>query len=385
VSESATAERKKVDEASINVLAISHRFKKTSVTLFSPTTTMIKPKSQKGAPKVPDTSAPLTQDNFEKELQALAQKAKEETFFNHAKDSAGTVFKVITILAVAAGFSAASQLNLSPVYGAIPASIWHEQVVNAACFLGWSGSFWLRRKLRWRLIDLVPVIAFYIPTVQHLLFPFSGTLGATYGPVVTEVLTLVPLLVLSAACAGLLWDEFDIQGVWQFVPGTASFVFFKVASSWSGNYMQRTASRTLLQTRLGYQVQLAALYALVAPSKLLLYAAPALLHTAVFNTHVQSPWATQALNSTLAGQGYKLLARQDSVTGYISVLESVKDHYRVLRCDHSLLGGEWLTHQKGDDIIVNEPIYAIFAMLEAVRLVEAPVSVPDVEAQALVM
>ena len=89
------------------------------------------------------------------------------------------------------------------------------------------------------------------------------------------------------------------------------------------------------------------------------------------------------MNSSLTNEGFKLLARHDSITGYISVLET--SQFRVLRCDHSLLGGEWLIREPGHNPIVAEPVYAIFTMLEAVRLIEVPVPVPDSEAQALVM
>ncbi len=77
--------------------------------------------------------------------------------------------------------------------------------------------------------------------------------------------------------------------------------------------------------------------------------------------------------------------RQESLTGYISVVESVDQGFRVMRCDHSLLGGEWVkfigTGQfKGNQVA--EPIYGVFAMLEAVRLVEVPKPVPDNKADA---
>jgi spermidine synthase len=42
-----------------------------------------------------------------------------------------------------------------------------------------------------------------------------------------------------------------------------------------------------------------------------------------------------------------------------------------MRCDHSLLGGDWTTPPpKGRKPRVKEPIFAIFTMLEAIRLVE---------------
>jgi len=141
---------------------------------------------------------------------------------------------------------------------------------------------------------------------------------------------------------------------------------------------------TFIQTRLGLQIVLTALYTLLAPSKLLLLAGPALLHTALLNTHVPYSYTTNLLSSTLHESGWNLLARQESVTGYISIIESQEKGFRVMRCDHSLLGGEWLKSEE-NHIPFPEPIYAIFVQLEAVRLVEVEVPVPDHEAKALVM
>lgn len=284
---------------------------------------------------------------------------------------------------LAAGFSAASQVNLSPVYGAIPASAWHAPLVFTACLAGWAGRAWLQRNSPQKLLSFLPVMAFSIPVAQYALFPFSEALGPACGPAVTEAVCLAPLLVCAAACMGLLWDERGAVEATKPVYAVVLFVFFRYMCSRAAEYMQDTAGQTVLHSRLGFEVVLAAASALLAPSRLLLFAVPALVHTALFNTHVQSYWATQALNSKLAGEGFRLLARQDSITGYISVLESEKEQYRALRCDHSLLGGEWL--MGGIDKIVSEPVYAVFAMLEAVRLIEVPVSIPDAEAQALVM
>ena len=53
-------------------------------------------------------------------------------------------------------------------------------------------------------------------------------------------------------------------------------------------------------------------------------------------------------------------------------MESKEAGFRALRCGHSLLGGEWLPrpgrHQKLEEL--QEPIFTIFILLEAVRLVE---------------
>src|SRR5277367_2798538 len=102
------------------------------------------PKAQRGVPAGTDEKS-LTAENFEKELKALATKAKEQTTFRSVMRSVAIVFQAAQILACAAIYSNISQLNLSPVYGSIPASLWHSQLVITACLLGWSGSLWLQR------------------------------------------------------------------------------------------------------------------------------------------------------------------------------------------------------------------------------------------------
>jgi hypothetical protein len=81
---------------------------------------------------------------------------------------------------------------------------------------------------------------------------------------------------------------------------------------------------------------------------------------------------------------YTYLARQESITGMISVVENSKEGYRVLKCDHSLLGGLWTglkrteLAEKGVDEIDRrsvdeaESVYTAFLVQEAVRLVQRP-------------
>jgi hypothetical protein len=132
------------------------------------------------------------------------------------------------------------------------------------------------------------------------------------------------------------------------------------------------------------QFLIAAGYAAVVPSKLLLLAVPSVLFSMTSNVHIGR---ISAVNSVLKTEGFSLLARQDSYTGYISVLANHQDGFRVMRCDHSLLGGQWTKMAPGYRPEVEDPIYAVFAMLEAVRLVEPEHGAPRVDAasKALVM
>ena len=191
---------------------------------------------------------------------------------------------------------------------------------------------------------------------------------------------LAPLLVVSAASVVSLLDEVDVTNWPAAGPGVGSFLLFRFVRTWIGLYFQSTVSQNILHTRIGWEVLLGAVYVAIAPSKLLLYALLALLHTTFLNPDAQTSLAAQSLKSSLATEGFELLTRQESLTGYISVLQSTKGNFRLMRCDRSILGGEWVM-PRGDSP-VPEPIYAIFTMLEAVRLIEVPHHVPDKLARA---
>lgn len=256
------------------------------------------------------------------------------------------------------------------------------------CFVGWSSNLFIRRRLPLKPEQLLPLIAAYIPVMQFFLFKISGSMGALFGPLIIEILTYLPLLLLSVSCTATILDDLEMSiGRFQLLsdamPGISSYAFFKGMEYCSRNLLQQKIGSSFLHTRLGCQIWLANLYAIFAPSKLLYYTIPAILHTALFNVHVPYSYTTSLLNTTMVKDDWNLLARTESLTGYISIIESRRQGFRVMRCDHSLLGGEWLARSERN--ILAEPIYGVFVMLEAVRLVEVKKSVPDSEAKALVM
>ncbi|KAI9757453.1 MAG: hypothetical protein M4579_003469 [Chaenotheca gracillima] len=173
-----------------------------------------------------------------------------------------------------------------------------------------------------------------------------------------------------------LWSylrhELDTHGLSGRVrlEAAGSAVLFVVASVGYlalGDLLMECVPRVSIVTS---QLIIATSSALISPSISLLYALPALLHAVFLNVHVPLPHTTALLNSTLQSEaGFALLARQQSLTGYVSVLENNKDPFRVLRCDHSLLGGEWLLGDTAPGQ-VREPVYTVFVLLEAVRLVQ---------------
>lgn len=339
----------------------------------------------KKTPKIkPNTS--FTPESFEEELKSLAAKAKEETWGRWLIEQASVYLRSAVLLGLVAVYANVSELTLSPVYGSIPVSIWHNKLVMAACFVGWACNLHLGRVLPLRMTQLLPIVALYIPTAQFFLFKLSGTLTAYHGPLITEALTLFPLMVLSVASTATFLDGADMSVVPGFVrdaaPGIGSYFYYRIVESVSARLLSQYIGRSIFQTRIVLETILGASYALFAPSKFLVLTLPALLHTALFNTHVMTPMATQSLNTTMMANDWILHDRKESLTGYISVADNLNTGYRVMRCDHSLLGGEWIRF-KG--LRVAEPIYGVFTMLEGVRLVKVPEPVPDNEAKALVM
>ncbi|KAL9610838.1 MAG: hypothetical protein Q9167_004478 [Letrouitia subvulpina] len=135
-------------------------------------------------------------------------------------------------------------------------------------------------------------------------------------------------------------------------------------------------------SRVGLQHLIALLYAILFPSKYLLLCLLPLAHSAFYNIHLPVLYQTSHLNATLQAHGFSLVARRESLTGYISVLDNLRDGFRVMRCDHSLLGGEWL-FSAPNSFGIREPIYAVFVMLEAARLIQPsfphPIQVSDNE------
>jgi hypothetical protein len=352
------------------------------------------------APKKSASKAPGAQQEAKmraqhnKELSDLASKARRDAFDASAAGQAAAYVRVSVVLALLGIYAQASQLALSPVYGGIPASVSHAGVLAAGCFLGWAGNLALRHALPNSLsaARLLPVAAAWAPISRLLVDGLSEQLGVFWGPLATEAVTLVPVAVLSAACVadgleGRKVTELLPAAVADSLPGIGSWAGFKLAEAAAAAWLRPRVGSVFLYTRMGLEMLLAASYAALAPSRWLALAVPALLHTVAFNTHVQVPWATATLNATVAADGWLLLDRAESLTGYLSVLENTERKFRVLRCDHSLLGGQWVMPM-GPGQTVAEPIYGIFVMLEAVRLAEPPrgvAAVADDDAKALVM
>lgn len=303
----------------------------------------------------------------------------------------------IELLAIAAVSSPASQMMLSPVYGSIPASIYHQPLVLTTFLLAAA----TQTSFRYHSLALIPIaarlipiVALALPFIQNSLLKKSKGWGPAVGPLLTESCTYVPILYLSVLCAVVSLSALRKQnyGHWTHtgVAFVVSYTIFTFIQKAARSLIEKNIGRSIIVTRSGLQYMIAVLYSLVLPSKICCMAWLLLVYPLSQNQHMPLKYTTNIQNQTLHDQGFSLLARKESVTGYISVLENLDQGFRAMRCDHSLLGGEWVDRQGISRSHLGEPIYSCFVMLEAVRLVRSEFAhsqllKPDSEKQALVM
>ncbi|PLB45855.1 S-adenosyl-L-methionine-dependent methyltransferase [Aspergillus steynii IBT 23096] len=291
------------------------------------------------------------------------------------------------LLALTAFSSYVFLLNLAPVYGSAPSHIFHGYGVAIVAAAGWFLKDRIQQLSARRAVYLLPVMAAWIPTIQYLLFQQSSQLGNPTGPIVTTAIAFYPFLLLSVACAGKLMQSglnLDRHGelVAEHGPLLASYVVYSAGEHLAKAFTSATLGVTFFLSRTGLQLLIAGLYSAVVPSKLLVLAIPSILFSFTSNVHLPMGRTTTAMDSAIRTEGFGLVARQDSSTGYISVLDNLEDGFRVMRCDHSLLGGQWTKVYRNYKPAVKDPIYAVFTMLEAVRLVEPDSGVPRVDADS---
>lgn len=322
-----------------------------------------------------------------------------------------SICRILTIIVLAALSAEVSKLCLSPVYGSIAASkanIWEASwftifnfklrtyisLPNMLVLLTASLSrFYLGRSQLATMADLLSIYGICIPALQSYLYKLSS-IGPIWGPIVTGCCTSALLFYLSVLSVLGIAEELYVDCMGSKEAGalqqgiTPTIHYLQLAftiicyamieiiqavfrpvipwlvRSWSGT--------SALFSRFELQAILSLSYAILERSykRLALFGILPLLHLVSVNPHLPLKYNTAALNATLQARGFSLVDRHESLTGYISVLDNVKDGFRVMRCDHSLLGGEWINKPEGHPAVLNEPIYAIFLMLEAVRLVE---------------
>lgn len=294
------------------------------------------------------------------------------------------VRRAFYLVLLASMYAPLSQLILAPVYGSIPSGVYHKYGVIVSAML----SFLTKDYASVKVEQFFPAFVFWIPTIHLMLFPCSSAFGNPAGPLITECLTTYPLVMLSMHLANKniykLNLSFMNESVAEVLPAMYNYLVFTVMQRLFQGILPLWMGMNKLFTRIGLQMLTAAIYTAVIPQAFIWPALPAIAFTAVGNGHAPLQRTTELLENTLALYNYSLIERQESVTGYLSILQDNNNHFKVMRSDHSLLGGEWvLPADPKNKRLVAEPIFAVFTMLESVRLVEREKTTPNSGLQAL--
>ncbi|KAF4550478.1 Hypothetical protein D9617_17g047460 [Elsinoe fawcettii] len=288
-------------------------------------------------------------------------------------------------------YGALSQLMLGPVYGAIIAADQHKRILSTGLLFGFmlKPTFPQIKLPNFKLF--LPLVPFYMPLLQKQLFKYSSQMGPTLGPLVTEIVSLFPFVFASAFCAA---EELHVLKVFKdkpyfyLVPAIGAYIAVTSSETIIIEYLAKLPSYSDFLTRVWLYLGTAAVGLFQSTPQIAITALPAIWYNLQYNPQLQWERTTQGLAKDLEVLNWKLLERKESITGYVSVLENSDPAFRILRCDHSILGGEWTLNDqmRSEGVTGTEPIYAVFEILEAVRLIETVNQAKkDAEKQALVI
>jgi hypothetical protein len=307
-----------------------------------------------------------------------------------------TIFSTGALIFIAAVVSFVSQIILHPIYGGLLTGQHHYtillsltlnpiplKIVDVDPFL----------THQWRAIALLLISA---PLLLPILFKFSGLLGPMWGPGLTQASMTWPCVLFASRSLGRTADSLcrTTMGVWIFRILSAIVLAFSIRYTdviLTEHFLPFIGILWSRFSALVYFGLFAVLIDVIPMIKKrqyvrLLFTLATIFSVALFvlnQPHVL-PGVTDGLLRRLPS-GYTYLARQESVTGMLTVVENSAAGYRVLKCDHSLLGGLWTgikrreLEAKGEkeDIEVRsiyeaESVYTTFYLQEVARLVERP-------------
>lgn len=302
----------------------------------------------------------------------------------------------LALIVLAALSSPISQHVLAPVYGSLPSSINHQIALPFSFLLAFilHGIFITDLPRRQKWIQHLPLIAVLVPTIENIALAYSEQLGIMLGPVFGGLVSCHAIVISAAFAAADSLEKIKL-GSWS--SGTAASLANASIALLPFIFLERFAAAQLRAVLAGSTILAPAELQLIVAGASSLLVNPGeayllltgliALSTWLFDPHGKGLYSERIVNQALSKSNWTILDRSWSTTGYVSVLESTTEAYRVMRCDHSLLGGQWLVTdtRREQGWKVDEPIYSVFTMLEAVRLIEDLARPVDKAANALVV
>ncbi|KAF8511513.1 S-adenosyl-L-methionine-dependent methyltransferase [Gautieria morchelliformis] len=265
------------------------------------------------------------------------------------------LIKLVLLVTALASASLATQLALHPLYGNTVTSVNHSKVVLLACLL--SALFphdSAGPSERITLLGLASWLA-YAPYASYGIGRWSAKWSnPVLGPAGAEAAILLPTLSVGIILVRR-WSFVAIAGLLTIC---AAFSPASAPSSKAKPGISTSSYKFALPFCLPVIV---ALMSLSLPP-----------NSSPRPPYTRGTASPRASLSPTPPATVRVLASTHSVTGLILVGEHVREGFRFLRADHSLLGGRWV----GDKVApgsrngLGDSIYTTFVVQEAVRLVE---------------
>lgn len=332
---------------------------------------------------------------------------------------------LISILGIV---SYVSQVILHPIYGNVGTAIHHfnavftlSTVASLLTLLGYLSFNGFREESRMR--TAIGALLASSPLVLPILFTYNVTWGPIWGPILTQAIMTWPWVIfvsfdisrrilrligklenrrslslstfLALSIALLLTTILNI---------TEKKIFMQFMQPYIGLLWSRFATLiylgafTMLMDNVPSSVSFANAHTRRQWTALLL---TVVVITPALMIALNQPHVMTGVNAGLLARlpdKYIYLARRESITGMITVIENQDLGFRVLRCDHSLLGGLWIGLKRKELIaegvvgseleerVLNEAdsVYRAFYLQEAIRLVKRPAE-DKMRGKALIM
>ncbi|KAK9479544.1 S-adenosyl-L-methionine-dependent methyltransferase [Lipomyces japonicus] len=276
-----------------------------------------------------------------------------------------------------------SKLSLSPLFGTSGLLLYRPLLVPSVFII--SLFFFIKKRKR-RLARYAEPLTLVYSAISLSIASMIGellgpSLGPWNGPLVIDLVTLYPSIIGSSAVVSSVLLAAS--------KGTKSAIllFLAVAATRLLTIFERALGRVLIPflsvvlSGLSAKEQIVAtawasttLLALSTPRWFKNVIGISVLFGGQWYLHTQAP---ALLPQSLAS--YEILASTFSTSGYVSVIDSSTDGLRLLRSDHSLLGGVFTAPPSNllDEFLDKpwndaEPVYSAFVMQEAIRLVSPP-------------
>ena len=328
------------------------------------------------------------------------------------------LWKSICLVILSAVSFTLAKLSLSPSHGSIPVLQYNNEViiVFATSALLVHCMFRTHSGLQpSRAVFLQTILAIWTPLLQMALTPTARFIGPGLSALMLNTTIVGPMIILATNAMASRLEPFVLLHLppdsSPFVSSLVSVAVFGITAMPFDLYLPILVGSHQLLTRSLLPFAIPPFLMLLLPSRRELgFIAMLYVLSLLSVPHASFSLLAGYVDKTLSEVGHTVIAREESVTGYISVIENRAKGYRVMRCDHSLLGGEWILgvgswpggeSYNGPSGLVAEPVYAVFVMLEAIRLVQDNYSqaenrgtefsttldpmVPDNKARALVM